>query len=295
MTNQNINVYSLIKPEIIKLRKVGIKTAVLDCRLLLSKSLGRKLTLYNHENVNISKNEIEYFKTLIVQRLSGKPVSRIINKRDFWKKEFKLNEETLDPRPDSETLIESVLEHYRDKLQAIKILDLGSGSGCLGLSLLDEYHNSKVTFFDISEKSLEIVKINSSNFGFSDRSKFVHLDWRDRDWDLNLIKIENETKFDIIISNPPYIPAGEIKKLQKEVREYDPFIALNGGKDGLNAYKLIIPKLRNLLKKNGKIFFEIGKGQENFVSSKGMEYGLLPIQYKRDLSGINRVIVFIIK
>ena len=295
MTNQNINVYTLIKPEIIKLRKVGIKTAILDCRLLLSKSLGRKLTLHNHENVNISKNEIEYFKTLIVQRLSGKPVSRIINKRDFWKKEFKLNEETLDPRPDSETLIESVLEHYKDKLQGLKILDLGSGSGCLGLSLLDEYHNSKVSFLDISEKSLEIVKINSSNFGFSDRSKFVHLDWRDRDWDLNLLKIENETKFDIIISNPPYIPEGEIKKLQKEVREYDPFIALNGGKDGLNAYKLIIPKLRNILKKNGKIFFEIGKGQEKFISSIGMEYGLLPIQYKKDLSGINRVVVFIIK
>ena len=295
MTNQNINVYTLIKPEIIKLRKVGIKTAILDCRLLLSKSLGKKLTLYNHENVNISKIEIEYFKTLIVQRLSGKPVSRIINKRDFWKKEFKLNEETLDPRPDSETLIESVLEHYRDKLQALKILDLGSGSGCLGLSLLDEYHNSKVSFLDISKKSLEIVKINSLNFGFSDRSNFVHLDWRDRDWDLNLIKIENETKFDILISNPPYIPAGEIKKLQKEVREYDPFIALNGGKDGLNAYKLIIPKLRNILKKNGKLFFEIGKGQKKFISSLAMEYGLLPIQYKKDLSGINRVIVFIIK
>ena len=295
MSNQNINVYNLIKPEIIKLRKVGIKTAILDCRLLLSKSLGRKLTLYNHENVNISKSEIEYFKTLISQRLSGKPVSRIINKRDFWKKEFKLNEDTLDPRPDSETVIESVLEHYRDKLQVLKILDLGSGSGCLGLSLLDEYHNSKVSFFDISEKSLEIVKINSLNFGFSDRSNFVHLDWRDKDWDSNLNKIENETKFDILISNPPYIPAGEIKKLQKEVREYDPFIALNGGKDGLNDYKLIIPKLRNILKKNGKIFFEIGKGQDKFISSIAMEYGLLPIQYKKDLSGVNRVIVLIIK
>ena len=295
MTNQNINVYTLIKPEIIKLRKVGIKTAILDCRLLLSKSLGRKLTLYNHENVNISKNEVEHFKTLIIQRLSGKPDSRIINKRDFWKKEFKLNEETLDPRPDSETLIESVLEHYRDKLQALKILDLGSGSGCLGLSLLDEYHNSKVSFLDISEKSLEIVKINSLNFGLSDRSKFVHLDWRDKDWDLNLIKIENEIKFDILISNPPYIPEGEIKKLQKEVREYDPFIALNGGKAGLNAYKLIMPKLRNILKKNGKIFFEIGKGQEKLISSIAIECGLLPIQYKKDLSGVYRVIVFIIK
>ena len=142
---------------------------------------------------------------------------------------------------------------------------------------------------------LDIVKINALNLGLLERSKFINLDWRIEEWDLNLIKIENETKFDILISNPPYIPASEIKNLQKEVREYDPFIALNGGKDGLNAYKLIIPKLRNILNKNGKIFFEIGKGQEKFITSIAMEYGLLPIQYKKDLSGINRVIVFIIK
>ena len=163
------------------------------------------------------------------------------------------------------------MAHFTDKYQLLKILDLGSGSGCLGLSLLDEYQNSTVSFLDTSQKSLEIVKINSENFGLSDRSKLIHLDWRNENWDTELFKIEKENKFDILISNPPYIPTNDIKKLQKEVKEYDPFIALNGGKEGLDAYKLIIPKLRNLIKKNGKIFFEIGKGQENFVSSKAIE------------------------
>ena len=295
MIKKNIEVYTLIEAEINKLRRVGIETANLDCRLLLSKSLNSDKTLYNHQIINITENEINNFKKLIAKRLTGEPVSRIINKRNFWKKEFELNEAILDPRSDSETLIDSVLTHFTDKLQSLKILDLGSGSGCLGLSLLDEYQNSNVSFLDISQKSLEIVKINSLNFGLSERSKLIHLDWRNENWDTKLIEIENHKKFDILISNPPYIPTNDIKNLQKEVKEYDPFIALNGGKDGLDVYKLIIPKLRNILKKNGKIFFEIGKGQDKFISSIAMEYGLLPIQYKKDLSGVNRVIVLIIK
>ena len=295
MIKKNIEVYTLIEEEINKLRRVGIETANLDCRLLLSKSLNSDKTLYNHQFINITENEINNFKNLIEKRLTGEPVSRIINKRNFWEKEFKLNEATLDPRSDSETLIDAVLTHFTDKLQSLKILDLGSGSGCLGLSLLDEYKNSTVSFLDVSQKSLEIVKINSFNFGLSGRSKLIHLDWRNENWDTKLFEIEHNNKFDILISNPPYIPTNDIKKLQKEVKEYDPFIALNGGKDGLDAYKLIMPKLRNLIKKNGKIFFEIGKGQENFVSSKAMKHGLSTLEYKKDLSGVNRVIVLIIK
>ena len=295
MTNKYIDVYTLIEPEMYKLRKVGIETASLDCRLLLTKSIKKNKTLQNHEYINITNKEIKKFKYLIKERLAGKPVSRIINKRNFWKMEFKLNEATLDPRPDSETLIHAVLNHFINKLQPLKILDLGSGSGCLGLSLLDEYQNSKVSFFDTSQKSLEIVKNNSLKFGLSERSKFLHLNWKDDNWDTSLIKIENDTKFDIIISNPPYIPTDDIKKLQKEVKEYDPPIALDGGKDGMDAYKLIIPKLRNLIKTNGKIFLEIGKGQENCVSKIGINHGLKLIELQKDLSGVNRVIVFIIK
>ena len=295
MINKNIEVYTLIRSEIKKLKKVGIETANLDCRILLSKSQDNDKVVYNHENINISENEIKKFQSLVKQRLRGKPVSRITNKRNFWKDEFILNEETLDPRPDSETLIEAVLEHYKNKLKSINILDLGSGSGCLGLSLLKEYENSEVTFFDISKKSLENVKINALSFGVLERAKFINLDWRVEEWDLNLIKIENEIKFDFVISNPPYIPTDNIKTLQTEVKNYDPFIALNGGKDGLDSYRFLLPKLKNIVKKDGKVFFEIGKGQENFISSIAKKHKLLPIEYKKDLSGVNRVLVFIVK
>ena len=295
MNKNNIDVYTLIQPEIHKLRKAGIETANLDCRLLLTKSLKLNKTLHYHQNINITDNEFKNFNNLIEQRLSGKPVSRIINKKFFWDNEFEINDETLDPRPDSETLIDMVLYHFKSKTQILKILDLGSGSGCLGLSLLKEYPHSEVSFYDISKKSLEIVKINALNFGLSDRSNFLNLDWNDENWDENLIKIRNQIKFDIIISNPPYIPTEDIKNLQKEVKEYDPFIALNGGEDGLRAYKSIIPKIRNVMNKNGKIFFEIGKSQENCITKIAIEHGLLPQGYKKDLSGVIRVLTFIIK
>ena len=295
MIYKNIDVYTLIKPEIIKLRNIGIETANLDCRLLLSESLDRYITLFNHQKIFVSEHEIKKFQNLIKQRLKGKPVSRIINKRCFWKKEFKINDATLDPRPDSETLIEIIIENYKDKLQPLKALDLGSGSGCLGLSLLDEYPNSVVSFLDTSPKSLEIVRLNSLNLGLSGRSNYINLNWKVKDWDKKLITIENNFKFDVIISNPPYIPTDVIKTLQKEVKTYDPFIALDGGKDGLDAYKSILSKLINIIKSDGKIFLEIGKGQESFVTSIAKEYGLIPKEYKKDLSGVTRVIMFIVK
>ena len=121
MNYKNVDVYTLIRPEILKLKNIGIETPNLDCRLLLSNSLDKYVKLYNHQNINISQNEIKKFQDLIKQRLNGKPVSRIINRKSFWKKEFELNEETLDPRTDSETLIETVLKHFSDKFQSLKI------------------------------------------------------------------------------------------------------------------------------------------------------------------------------
>ena len=295
MNYKNIDVYTLIKPEILKLKNIGIETPNLDCRLLLSNSLDKYVKLYNHQNINISQNEIKKFQDLIKQRLNGKPVSRIINRKSFWKKEFELNEETLDPRTDSETLIEAVMEHFSDKSKSLKILDLGSGSGCLGLSLLGEYSHSEVSFFDISKKSLEMVKINAQKFDLFARLKCINLDWNVKDWDKKLMTIENNIKFDIVISNPPYIPTNDITILKKEVKKYDPFIALNGGKDGLDSYRSIFSKLINIIKSSGKIFLEIGKGQENCVTKIALEYGLLPKEYKKDLSGVIRIITFIIK
>ena len=295
MTSKNIDVYTLIEPEIYKLRKIGIETASLDCRLLLTKSLDRNKTLYNHEYIDITNKEIKNFKHLIKQRVSGKPVSRIIDKRNFWKMEFKINEATLDPRYDSETLIDAVLNHFTNKLQSLKILDLGSGSGCLGLSLLHEYPNSEASFFDISSKSLKMVKINALNLGLSERSCYINLDWTVNEWHKKLMAIENNIKYDVIVSNPPYVPTNVIKTLKKEVKKYDPFVALNGGKEGLDAYKSILPKLINIIKSNGKIFIELGKGQQNHVTSIATDHGLSLIEYRKDLSGVTRVIILNIK
>ena len=295
MTYKNTDVYTLIEPEILKLKKIGIDTANLDCRLLLSESLDRYETIYNHQNIYISEKEMKKFKNLVQQRLSGKPISRIINKRSFWKKEFELNDTTLDPRSDSETLIEAVIECYPEKLEFLKIIDLGSGTGCLGLSLLDEYSCSQVSFFDTSKKSLEIAKKNAQNFDLLERSKDINLDWNFRDWGKQLMKIENNMKYDIVISNPPYIPTNDIKTLTKEVKKYDPFIALDGGKDGLDSYRSIFFNLSNIIKSNGKIFFEIGKGQENDVTKIAIKHGLFLKEYKKDLSGVTRVIIFGIK
>ena len=291
MNKKKIDVYSLIKLEVEKLKKLGFKTASLDCRLLLSQILKKTNTVYTHQEIYISQNQITKFQTLVKKRQEGQPVSRILNRRNFWKREFILDEETLDPRPDSEILIESVLRHFPDKTKLLKILDLGSGSGCLGLSLLEEYEDSSITFVDASKKSLKIVKRNSLQFRLKGELKFINLDWHTHDWDLKLLNSEDKKKFDIIVTNPPYIPTNEVSLLETEVRDYDPIMALDGGNDGLDAYRSIIPKLKNLLKSDGKIFIEIGKGQEDLVSKIALQNGLLFIEHKKDLLNIIRVII----
>ena len=295
MNKNKIDVYTLIKPEIEKLKKSGCETASLDCRLLLSKVIKKADPVYMHQDIFITDNEINKFRVLISQRAEGKPVSRIINKRSFWKRDFKLNEEALDPRADSEILITTILKHYPNFHETLNILDLGSGSGCLGLSLLEEYKNSSVTFVDISEKSLQIARVNAKQFSLVDRSKYYNCDWNEKDWDRNLLEFTENSKFDIVVSNPPYIPTNDIKLLKTEVKSFDPMIALDGGQDGLTAYKSIFLRLKNLLKDKAKVFVEIGEGQQSSVSKIGIENNFLEIGYEKDLSGIVRVIIFLAK
>ena len=295
MIKKKLDVFSLIKSEIEVLKKSGSETASLDCRLLLSFVLEKKSTLYTHENVYITDDEIKNFKVLISERSLGKPVSRIINKRNFWKRDFKLNEEVLDPRQDTEVLITAVLKYYSNIFDKLDILDLGSGSGCIGLSLLEELKNSNVSFLDVSKKSLEIVKINATEYNLEHRSAYFQLNWNSKNWDSDLLKFRNKSKFDIIVTNPPYIPTDEIKSLQREVKDFDPFVALDGGLDGLMAYKTIFPKFKRILKNGSKIFVEIGMGQEDMVIKIGYENNLLLLGYEKDLSGIVRVIVFMTK
>ena len=267
----------------------------LDSRILLGHAMGLDRSIYPHENIDITQDEINTFKKLIKERQKGKPVSRIIRKKEFWKMIFTIDDSTLDPRPDSEVIIQTILNHFIDKSKKLIVLDLGSGSGCLGLSILDEYKKSEAIFFDVSKKSLEMVKLNSLNHKLYDRAKFVHMNWFYKKWDVKIFEIIKKTKFDIIIANPPYIPSNEIKDLEIEVKKFEPILALDGGDDGLESYRCIIPKIKKILAPEGKFFIEIGKDQENLINQIANSNNLIYKESNKDLSGITRVLVYGLK
>ena len=293
--NNFIEANTIIKPALIILQKSNNKSPNLDCRILLGHAMGLNRSVYPHEQIKITQKEINKFKTLIEERKKGKPVSRIINKKQFWKMNFTLNEETLDPRPDSEVIIESILKHFKDKLGNLRILDLGSGSGCLGLSILNEYKNSKGVLIDASLNSLEIAKINAVDYNLFHRSKFINLNWFKKEWTKELLQNIENKKFDIIISNPPYIPSNDINNLQIEVKRFEPRLALDGGKDGMDSYKSILPNIIDILKPEGKIFLEIGHNQQNLINKIANKCELIFKDSNKDLSGIIRVLVYGLK
>ena len=293
--NNFIEANTVIKPALIILQKSNNKAPNLDCRILLGHAMGLNRSVYPHEQIKITQKEINKFKTLIDERKKGKPVSRIINKKQFWKMNFTLNEETLDPRPDSEVIIESILKHFKDKLGNLRILDLGSGSGCLGLSILNEYKNSKGILIDASLDSLEIAKINAVDYNLFHRSKFINLNWFKKEWTKELLQNIENKKFDIIISNPPYIPSNDINNLQIEVKKFEPRLALDGGKDGMDSYKSILPNIIDILQPEGKIFLEIGHNQQNLINKIANKCELIFKDSNKDLSGIIRVLVYGLK
>ena len=277
------------------LKKNDTPSPSLDSRILLGHAMGLDRSIYPHENIDITQDEINIFKKLIKERQKGKPVSRIICKKEFWKMIFTIDNSTLDPRPDSEVIIQSILNHFIDKSKKLRVLDLGSGSGCLGLSILDEYKQSEATFFDVSKKSLEMVKLNALNHKLYRRVKLVHMNWFDKKWDTKIFEIAKRTKFDIIIANPPYIPSNEIEGLKIEVKSFDPISALDGGDDGLDSYRSIIPKIKNILALEGKFFIEIGKDQSKLINQIVSFNDLIYKESNKDLSGITRVLVYGLK
>lgn len=216
----------------------------------------------------------------IRRRLSHEPISKIIGKRGFWKSEFITSTDVLDPRPDSETLIEAVLKYCPQK--KYRILDIGTGSGCLLFSLLDEYPDATGIGLDKSDKALAIADKNCQNR----QATLIEKDFFKPDWACDL------GTFDIVISNPPYIPSNDILSLEPDVREYDPMLALDGGKDGLDAYHAISDSIINLLNDNGFLFLEIGIHQANAVIDIFIRQGLTHLDTIRDLSDIERILVF---
>ena len=254
----------------------------LDARILLANLLSLE-NKYFMSDIKVTNKDKENFFSMIKDRINGKPVSKIISRRDFWDTEFYINSSTLDPRPDSEILVKSALEvnKFINK-EKINILELGVGSGCILLSLLNEINGSIGIGIDKDIEALKVAQLNALNMKISEKVSFIASNWT------KSIK----GKFDIIISNPPYIKSSNIINLQKEVKNHDPLIALDGGEDGLICYKEIMKNIKGLMKKNAFLLLEIDSWQGNIIIELSKKNHLKFFSIKKDLSGKERCIIF---
>ena len=259
-----------------------ITNAALDVKLLLAYLLKCDVDqLRNYYEDGITKSLASEFQSYFLRRQEGEPVSKIIGTKAFWNNMFKVSEDTLDPRPDSEILVEAILSILLDQDRAYHILDLGTGTGCLLLTLVSELQNATGIGVDISEKALNIAKENADMLALDSRVEFSQSNWFET----------VSGKFDLIISNPPYIVEKDIFSLSLEVKKHDPMLALNGGKDGLDAYRVIISNLSNYLKEDGLFCFEIGFDQATLVSELLKENGFKHFRVIKDYAQMDRCII----
>lgn len=258
-------------------------TPRLDVETLLQKVLGvdRLYILLNLERV-LSEDEEQLFNKFINERLNNRPIAYIVGNREFMGLDFFVKEGVLIPRPDTEVLVEEVIELAKKK-DAKNILDIGTGSGAITISLAKYLENVKVTSVDISDIALEIGKRNAISNEVDDRINFVKSDL--------FTNIDKETKFDIIVSNPPYIKREVIDTLDKQVKDYEPYNALEGGVDGLDFYRAITKQAKNYLKKGGILAYEVGHDQSEDVSKLMEMDGYTNIYTLKDLQQIDRVVI----
>jgi len=250
-----MNALELINFGASELRRKKIGTSRLDSELLLSKILdkNREEILINLEKKICQKHFLKY-KQLIQRRSQCEPIAYIVKEKEFWSKNFLVSSDTLIPRPETELIVEKLTKIFKEK--KISILDIGTGTGCILISLLSELKNSKGIGIDISKKALRIAEKNSEQHGMKNKIKFFH----------KSLDSKFYQKFDLIVSNPPYIKKSEIKNLQEDVRKFEPRIALDGGNDGLDLIKKVIYKSKYILKIKGMLALEIGNEQFNKVS-----------------------------
>tara|TARA_B100001093_G_scaffold457536_1_gene469319 strand:+ start:2232 stop:3074 length:843 start_codon:yes stop_codon:yes gene_type:complete len=258
-----------------------INTAQLDAEILMTKAVGKdKKYLIVNNDKELSNEKLNLYKKLINERAKRKPIAYLINQKFFWKYNFFVNEDTLIPRPDTEILIEQILDITKNK-NNLNILDIGVGSGCILLSILKEKKNFLGTGVDISKKSINISKINAKKLKLHDRVKFFNSD----------VDKFNIGKYDLIVSNPPYINKNNIKYLERDVAKFEPKLALNGGLDGLSEIRKVIIKSSELIKKNGKFILEIGFNQKNKIINLLKEKGFYINSISKDLANNDRCIV----
>ncbi|AUN12952.1 N5-glutamine S-adenosyl-L-methionine-dependent methyltransferase [[Clostridium] sordellii] len=260
-------------------------TPKLDTEILLQKALGDVDRLYIQLNLDkkLSDEELKCFNEMINDRLNGRPIAYIVKNREFMALDFYVEEGVLIPRPDTEPLVEEVIELSKG-MKDVTIVDIGTGSGAISVSLAKYIKNSYVYSLDISDKALSIGKKNAVNNEVDDKIEFIKSDVFTGIKDRNL-------KLDIIVSNPPYIKKEDIKTLHTQVKDYEPYIALEGGEDGLDFYRTITEESLKYLKSNGILAFEVGHDQANDVCTIMKNHGYKKIYTKKDLQGIDRVVI----
>ena len=279
-----------------KLKSCKIPNPEIDARILLSYASNYQNTIYMHNNISISKKDKNKFYCFLEKRIQGKPVSRILGSRNFWKSNFLINKYTLDPRPDTEVIIDVLTKACSYSCNHFQVLDLGSGSGCIGLSLIDEIKNASLLSVDICKQSLEILNKNAHRLNLMNKLHYAQINWFENTWIENIKiiaqkeKLFSKNKFDIIVCNPPYIKSSDIEKLQTEVKNYDPLVSLDGGIDGCDSYRAIFKNLRELLAINGVCFFEIGYDLLDNIKIILKEFNLNLIKVHKDFYGHSRVI-----
>ena len=276
-----MNIENILNEGINILQKNKIANPQLDSEILLSNSIKRdkKHIILNPKEI-LNSEQLGKFKSLIERRKKGEPIAYIINKKEFWKDEFFVNKDVLIPRPDSELIIEQVLKIYSKDVQ-LQVLDIGTGSGCILLSILKERSNFYGTGIDISKKSINVSKFNAKQLNLTNRVKFFH----------SSVDNFNNGKYDMIVSNPPYIKQLSLKYLEKDVVNFEPKLALSGGFDGFSKIRKVINKASILIKKNGKFILEIGFNQKNKVIKILKEEGFYVNKAIKDYGNNDRCII----
>jgi release factor glutamine methyltransferase len=276
-----MNIQSAITKGTDILKDKSILSAKLDTEILMAKALdkNREYIILNNDKV-LSEKNLEYFKKLIQQRTTKKPIAYLLNTKFFWDSEFYVNDNTLIPRPDTEVVIEEVLRLTKIK-NKMNILDIGVGSGCILLTILKEKKNFYGTGIDISKKTLDICRINAKKLNVEQRTKFYKSD----------VDKFTQGKYDLIVSNPPYIKSCDLKYLESDVINFEPKLALDGGLDGLSEIRKVIKKSSELIKKNGKLILEVGFNQKNKVIKLLKKKGFYINSTVKDLANNDRCIV----
>jgi release factor glutamine methyltransferase len=268
-----------LRVAVTRLAGAGIDTPALDARVLLREAMGTDeagLILATRER--LPPEQAARFDAMLVRREGREPVALILGRREFWSHDFAVDRSTLIPRPDSETLVAAAIEALGDGLGPL--LDLGTGSGCLLLSILAACRSATGVGVDRSEAAARMARANAAALGLSSRASFVVGDWAQ----------PLSRRFAVIVTNPPYLATSEIAATTPEVRDFEPPMALDGGADGLSAYRALMGDARRSLATDGRIFLEVGAGQAQAVEALLDSHGLKPLGRRRDLAGVERCV-----